>query len=433
MTHARRISSYALRAALALLLCGAIATGARMFYERLVQRGPDIPTQIVKRDKLMRVASAEGTLRAVQSSRLNPPDLADMLKIVWLADDGKHVAKGEVVIRFDESDFTGQLVEGRERRAVTGANIEKERIYGELSVKNRDRTAASASDAQQVAKRYQRQDTEIFSRHQIIESEIDQDLYSARVEHAKDAKAIQERLARGKLNLLGLDSKRAQTEIERAQRALKSLEVVAPHDGIFVLERNDSGQSVQLGDTVWKRQTVAQVSRVQDLEAEVHVLESDASGLEVGKPAIVRLESDGSSEFAAEVRQVSTLAKQRHPRVPAQYFDVKLRLLKLDADKMKPGKRVRATLTLGAEEGLVISRQAVFERDGRSVVFRLQGGRFDPVRVKLGGSSPGRVVVTEGLREGDEIALHDPQAAFSSASASASNAPPVPHPSSSSR
>ena len=49
-------------------------------------------------------------------------------------------------------------------------------------------------------------------------------------------------------------------------------------------------------------------------------------------------------------------------------------------------------------------------RDGQSVVYRWQGAYFEPVAVKLGRVSPGRVAIEAGVNEGDRLALHDPTA-----------------------
>ena len=77
---------------------------------------------------------------------------------------------------------------------------------------------------------------------------------------------------------------------------------------------------------------------------------------------------------------------------------------------MKPGQRVRARIVLAEARGaLVIPRQAVFERDRRTIVYRRSGWHgFAPVEVTLGAATLGRVVVERGLAAGNEIALMDP-------------------------
>ena len=55
-----------------------------------------------------------------------------------------------------------------------------------------------------------------------------------------------------------------------------------------------------------------------------------------------------------------------------------------------------------------IPRQTIFEKEGKKLVYRREHDRFVAVPVDIASSSAGRVVVTRGLKDGDEIALVDP-------------------------
>jgi hypothetical protein len=103
------------------------------------------------------------------------------------------------------------------------------------------------------------------------------------------------------------------------------------------------------------------------------------------------------------------VAKPRNPQSPVKYFETTLSLERTEAAFMRPGQRVQAVLRLEEREGvLAIPRAALFEKDGRRLVYRGSGGRFAPVEVTLGASSAARVVVEQGLQAGDRIALRDP-------------------------
>jgi HlyD family secretion protein len=145
------------------------------------------------------------------------------------------------------------------------------------------------------------------------------------------------------------------------------------------------------------------------MEAEVFVLEADASGLEVGKPATVVVEAHPDNAYQATIRRVDAVAKTPVRGSPVQYFGVTLELAQTDPAVMKPGQRVRATLHLAElDDALVVPRQAVFHEDGESRVWVRNGDRFEPRRVETGAASMGLMVITAGLREGDVIALRSP-------------------------
>jgi len=94
------------------------------------------------------------------------------------------------------------------------------------------------------------------------------------------------------------------------------------------------------------------------------------------------------------------------------FFGVTIALDKTDTTIMKPGQRVRATLVLDQEDAIVVPRQAVFERDGKPIVYKNGALGYQASPVELGVASAGRVVIKKGLAEGDEIALRDPTRAL---------------------
>src|SRR5439155_6430504 len=103
--------------------------------------------------------------------------------------------------------------------------------------------------------------------------------------------------------------------------------------------------------------------------------------------------------------KVEKLARPRFPRVPVQYFGATVSIDKTIAALMKPGARVRAVLDVESRAGAFsIPRQAIFEKQGTKLVYRRNGSKFEPVPIEIGSSTAGRVVVREGLEEGDEIA-----------------------------
>jgi hypothetical protein len=160
---------------------------------------------------------------------------------------------------------------------------------------------------------------------------------------------------------------------------------------------------------VWEGKTIASLPILGEMEAEVFVLEADAGGLKVGKPARVVLESHTDQIYPATIASIDALAKRPNNGVPTQYFGLVLAFEKTDPALMKPGGRVNATLVLDSQQALSVPRHAVFERDGKSVVYRWQAGLFQPVPVQIGATTPGRVVIVSGLNAGDRIALADPR------------------------
>jgi multidrug efflux pump subunit AcrA (membrane-fusion protein) len=387
------------RAALLLLLaCGAKTPGA------------EVPTVQVKKVKFARVIEADGTLRPVKATPVAvPSDVPFTLRLTWLAADGSVVKKGDVVARFDDLELKTKLANAEADRTVAAAKKSKEALLLSTATEQRLRTTAAAQRDLEMTKNFAKRDTEIFSRDQIIESEIDQRLQTAKVEHASDARGADKKVTASKLGIIQVEANKAKDAIERSQKGLRSLTIEAPHDGVFTVKRNWWGDPIRVGDTVFRSMSVADVSLVKEMEAELFVLEAEASGLAKGKKAEVMVEGRSGPPMIAEVKTVETVAKRRQPKSPTQYFGVVLKLQSTDVDTMKPGQRVHARLFLHDEEALVVPRPALFDKDGAWVAYRREpAGGFQPAKVVLGASTAGTVTISSGLREGDVIALRDP-------------------------
>jgi len=388
-------------------------------------RGPEIPVYRVERGAFSRTVVAEGVLEAEKTTPLTSPAETRLpLTIAWLAADGSRISKDDVVIRFDPTEMEQNLLDGESERATAETRAEKQTVESAAAFENLDRDAGLAGLELQYAQEFQSKDPEIFSRAEIIESEIDEDLATRKKDHAKDTRVLSEDLSQVELDLIGLEKRKADLKIEQAEAGLRSLEVRAPHDGIFVLKRDWRG-STQVGQTVWPGQPLGEIPRLDVMQAKVFVLEADAGGLAEGITADVVLEAHPLERYRATVKSVAALAKRRNPRSPVQYFEVILELETTDPERMKPGQRLHASLFLeDLDDVLSVPRQAVVEEeDGDRLVYRRDGGGFEPVEIELGAAALGRVVIAKGLDEGDVIALADPTRTADSAESSDEEAP----------
>jgi HlyD family secretion protein len=375
--------------------------------------GADVPIYRVERQDFVHRVPAQGNLKAAQATPVSVPVGAPgPFRIAWLAADGALVRSGEVVVRFDPTDAEKRLRDAEDDLRSARLRLDKERVTGNAELVKLEHDAAMARMELENARQFQKKDQVIFSRHDIIESEIDGTLAQEREKQARAARRTQSALSGTEQELLGIEMRQADSKIQQARQALASLEVKAPHDGVLVLSRDWRGNPTRIGDTVWNGQPLAEIPELARMQAEVFVLEADAGGLAPGKPATVALESAPDTPYQARIARVDSLARPRMRGSPVQYFSVMLDLGRTEPALMKPGQRVQASLLLEERKGaLAVPRQAIFERDGKTVVYRRAAGSvlgFEPVPVKLGPSGMGRVVVESGLQAGDEIALADP-------------------------
>ena len=370
----------------------------------------DVPTVRVKAAPFTRRVTAEGTLKAVKATPVSAPSEAGRpLKIAWIATDGSVVKKGDVLVRFDPTEFENEMLGGTEDRSTASNKLTKTNTDAKATRTNLGRDAKQAQAELEAAKRFKFDDAEIFSRYQRIESEVDQGLAGEKKEHAEQVMSVRESLARTERDLLGIEDRKAMLRIRNAESGLKSLEVLAPYDGILVLQRDWRGELPRVGATVFAGSPLAEIPELKAMKAEVFVLEADAAGLAADEKATVWLESHPEVKYNGKITQFDKLARPRLRGVPVQYFGVTVTLDRTDVKVMKPGTRVRAVLEVeNIAKAFAIPRQALFEKEGQKLVYRKRDGKFEPVDVVISSSSAGRVVVTKGLVEGDVLALRDP-------------------------
>ena len=370
-----------------------------------------VPTFTAEPAQFARRVTADGVLKAVNATPLSAPmNVPQSLRIASIADDGALVRKNDIVVTFDPSDFRTDLLNGNEDRASVDNKVSKTVTLATTEKTNLKRDANQAQDELISAKQFKFDDAEIFSRYQRIESEIDQTLAGDKKEHAENVIGVRDKLSQADRDLLTIEEKKAGLKIRNAQQGLNSLELRAPYDGILVLQRDWRGDIPRVGNNVWPGQTLGEIPDLKAMKAEVFVLEADAAGLAVGQKATVRLESNPSVAYSGKISQVDKLARPRFRGVPVQYFGVTVTLDRTDPAVMKPGARVRTVLEIENRANVFsIPRQALFEKEGKKLVYRKRGAKFEPVPVEIATSTPGRVVVTSGITRGDQLALRDPE------------------------
>lgn len=366
----------------------------------------------VRPGRFVREVEARGTLRAVRATPLLTPQKARRAqRVAFLAPDGARLKKGDLVVEFDPYEAEIEAADGRSDLAAARARIDKAEADGKRNERSIAVDREVATEDLSRAERYSLSDESLYSRHQIIESRLSRELATTQLEVAGQRQGVSSRLSAAERALGEIDARKAGLKLDLARQALESLRVLAPHDGLLVLERNWRGELPVVGDTLWPGQKLAELPDLDQLEAKVFVLEADGAGLQPGLQARLAIEGRPGEEFPATVARVEPLAKTTDWRSPVRFFEATLSIARTDPAVMKPGQRVRAMVRLEqADAVLVIPRGAVFERDGKRVVYRRQAGGFVPVAVRLGRQSVSRVVVDEGLASGDVVALRDPAA-----------------------
>jgi HlyD family secretion protein len=394
-------------AAAAVALAGVLVAGALLVRTSTPE---GVATIEVKRERFVREVAATGTLRAVRATPIvAPPQSGRQQKIAMLARDGTVLREGDLVVEFDPYEAQREAADGQADLAAAAAKIAKSKAEAGKTARSLTLDRDVARDALGRALEFHLTDDQLFSRNEIIESRLDKRLFTKKADVVGRKLATSGQLSDADRALGEIEAGKARFKVGNAEKSLRSLRILAPHDGLLILEKNWRGESAFVGDSVWPGQKLAEIPDLSKLEARVFVLETDAAGLRQGLAAPLTIEGRPGAAFPGRVSRVDALAKPRDQLSPVKYFETTVALDSTEASFMKPGQRVRASIRLEeAEDVIAVPRGALFDKDGRRVVYRWEGGGFAPVEVTVSRNSISRVVVDKGLQAGDRIALRDP-------------------------
>ncbi|HXY41773.1 MAG TPA: efflux RND transporter periplasmic adaptor subunit [Vicinamibacteria bacterium] len=205
----------------------------------------------------------------------------------------------------------------------------------------------------------------------------------------------------------------ASAKLELARQQLARCEVRADVPGIVVYRDVFFGseqRKPQVGDQVWANQPLIILPDISRMVVETRVRETDIHKVERNQKVDIRVEAYPDLRLTGTVTLVGTLAQEEKERRGAKFFAVTL-LVNESEPRLRPGMTARVEIQVEERRSaLYVPLEAVFEKDGRSVVYP-EGRRPRAREVVLGPSNADFVVVEKGLSRGERVLLRDPEAA----------------------
>jgi HlyD family secretion protein len=163
------------------------------------------------------------------------------------------------------------------------------------------------------------------------------------------------------------------------------------------------------------------------MELRAKVDENDRANLTEGQLAIIDIDTIPGETFKARVGALAAQARRadwmESAAASTRQFDVSFHFEQVDP-RMKAGSSARVTVEgKPLPDVLTVPRQAVFQKSGKTHVFVKVGDRFEQREVKLAQRTETRAAI-EGLAEGTEVALVDPNALPTTSGSSAASPMP---------
>jgi HlyD family secretion protein len=373
----------------------------------------EVPVTHVRRGDVTLTVTAKGALQGGNSKMLLAPSTGNpQLTLTALRRSGEPVEKDEVIAEFDtteelykqreaEADLAeaGQAVlQATQESLAKEEELEYELIKARSDVKLAElETRRNPLLAGITAKQNDLTLADAKERLQRIEHD-----YPERKVAATASVAVQE-AAR----------KKAEIQAATARSNIEKMTLKAPAAGYVNIEKNTNSNFFfagmqfplfQVGDQVRAGMAVAQIPDMDSWEATAQIAESDRGHLAVGQVAEVRVVALPGRVFRAKVVDLGGTTGPPWNR----RFECKLSLLAA-APELRPGMSAEILISTDTLKNVLwVPAQAVFERGGQSFVYIAAVQGFQAREVKLVRRSESQVVV-EGVKEGERVALANPE------------------------
>lgn len=401
-----------LRGGLFALVGAAVTLAAMNLYTPATR---EVPTARVERRDFLDTVRARGEVKSARSAKVVTPATPN-LTIVRLAENGKPIKRGEVVVAFDSSTQEDQFIE---RRTVV-REVESEILQADAqhSIADEENAMATMKAEYEVERaELEASKQEILSEIEGLKNRIDVTIAEGVLSQEKTKTDATDLSQRADLRRIEEKKDKAKRDLETTQAYLGSMVLRAPADGIVHIMTNNrangsfgtSRPPFQEGDTVWTGATIAEIPDLSSLQVEFRIEEIDRGRVAVGQLVRIRVDAVPDLLMEGEVQWMSpiaTLVFRRFP--PEKNFPAQATIRKLDP-RLRPGMSATVEVIVDRRpDELVIPNKASFQIEGEPTVFVQSGSGFRPQPIEVVTRNSTEIVV-HGVEEGQVIALENPE------------------------
>jgi RND family efflux transporter MFP subunit len=391
-----------------------IGTAAIFGLAHLTRQGPKIPAYEVKQEEFVDSLQFRGEVKATRSLTISAPAEAGELQIIKIATTGTEIKKGDVVVEFDKSKTAQETAQDQSALKSAQAAIDQVKAQSRLT-EEEDLTNITKAEYDVEAAKLDASKQEIVSRIEGAEANLkvtnaEQKLQELQAKLKSDRAVIHANVD-SKLDA----SRKAEYDLQRAQRSLSTMTLVAPSSGLVNLVsvwHAGSEGPFKPGERVWPGAPIAELPDASTLRVSARVDEAERGRLAASQAASVQLDAIPERQFNGKIEQIGTIATMDFSSgwpVPRN-FTLLIALDEKDP-RLKPGMTAQITIIVDRiPNAISIPVQASFQRAGQTVVYVVNGSHYREQPIEVGRRSRDRILVSSGLHAGDRVALQDPLA-----------------------
>lgn len=366
------------------------------------------PTETVKLEKVQLVVTASGELESKQTAMIAPPSVSRMwqYQIKQLTPENTRVKKGQLIVAFDGKKVMDRLVDkqaelDRAQQELENKKIEEIEVEQELILSVAEKKMEYEKN-QRKAEIVDNSRSENDRREAVIDFSIaENDLFLAnkKLKFHINNKALNLKLAKGKVNRLTADVNEFKKDIER-------LKVKSPMDGMVIYRSNWQGEKPAVGENVQFGQPIIELAVIDKMQLKAQIAEPDSGKIKLGQR--VKIMIDGTQEIVlqGEVVELGRVFRDKSSQDKRRVFDAIIAFEQPKDTVIRPGMTARIeVITQVLDNVLTLPSQAVQLANGKGSV--LISGLFSDSShpIEVAHIVGDKVVIKSGLSQGDEVIL----------------------------
>lgn len=397
----------------AVVIAGLIWEAKRLYASVAPAAVSKLPTAMVKRSDIIFTVSARGDLHGGNSEVLTAPlTTGSEMHLTSLRNTGELVKANDVVAEFDPTDQEYKLKESEADASETRYKVEQAKAQAEAQAEE-DKYSLEAAETEVKTSELEAKKNPIVPTIQAKQNDLAVAAAHARLRQIQEDMESRKATNHAAIAVQEAALAKAEVEVATAKRNIDALTLKAHREGYVSLKSNTNsgfimwGMSLpifQVGDAVRGGMAIAEIPDLRSWEVVANIGELDRGHLAVGQKVDIRVVALPGQSYIGHISDLGGTAGPPWNRK----FACKMKLDNPSAD-LRPGMSARIVVTTDElKKALVIPGQALFENGNRTFVYVPAGAGFTPKDVKLVRRSESQVVI-EGLNEGQEIALANPE------------------------
>jgi HlyD family secretion protein len=373
----------------------------------------NVQTYQVKKGEFHINVVENGEVQATNSINISSPAMSWMfgnLKITKIIEDGTSVSEGDTVILFDPSEVQKAIIDANSSLEIAKAELEKQKAEQDSKIQELEADLKVFEISHEISQI----ELELVNyESDIKKKEIKLSLEQAKISLAKAADEItnQKNIHIEERHQSELKIKQLENNLDEANKTLKNLNVTSQGSGVAIIRKNwSSGNKWQVGDITWSGNPMIDLPDLRELRAETQINEVDISKIKINQKVEIKLDAYSDTLFTGRVVDIATLAKYKDEKkkTKVKIFPVKI-IIESTSKYLMPGMTVSCKINIDKIKDVLFIPLEAMNKDGKNdFVFLKTGSSYKKSRVTAGLSNNDYIVIKQGLKEGDIVALSDP-------------------------